>query len=62
MSDNRPPETETDEQWIERVSKLPGVIVYRNPNPVPYDPDQSIHVREGITVDEILGRYDDDDE
>ena len=43
------------------MSKIPGVVIYRNPNPVPYVPDPSIRVREGITVKEILG-YDDDEE
>jgi hypothetical protein len=57
MSENEPPEAETREQWLERVSMLPGVIVHHNPNPVPWVPPDDVRVNPGVTVKDILG-YD----
>jgi hypothetical protein len=59
MSERPPAWVKDAKSRLEWVSKMPGVIVHRNPNPVPYVPD--IRVREGVTVSDILG-WDEDDE
>lgn len=58
MSSQQPPDRETPEERFERISKMTGVIVHRNPNPVRFIPDPSIRVREGLTIREIFGRDD----
>jgi hypothetical protein len=62
MSATRPPERETPEERFERISKLPGVVVHYNPNPEPWQSPTDIRVREGVTVRDILGRDDGEDE
>lgn len=60
MSMQPPPINETAEERFERISKMPGVIVHRRVGPPqPFIP--TLRVREGLTVREILG-YDDDED
>lgn len=62
MSNLIPPNEETSQEKLERISKWPGVVVHINPDPKPFVPDQEFRVREGLTAREILGRDEDDDE
>ena len=48
------------EAWRERVRHLPGVVVHRTPNPVPFVPD--IRVINVKHIDELIGDDESDDE
>jgi hypothetical protein len=61
VSTQNPPDRETPEERLERISKWPGVIVHRRVGPpVPFVP--TLRVNPGVTVEDILGRDDDDDD
>ena len=62
MSLYESPPNETAEQRLERIRKWPGVVIHIHPNPKPFVPDPEFRVREGLSVRELLGRDDDDDE
>ena len=62
MDQPPPSQRETAEQRLERFSKMPGVVVHRNPNPIPWEPPTDIWVNEGVTVRDILGRDDDEED
>lgn len=52
---------ETAEQRSERFSKMPGVLVHRNLDPITWKPSTDIWVNEGVTVRDIPGRDDGED-
>jgi len=60
MDQQPPSQRETTERMLERFSKMPGVVVHRNPNPIPWELPTDIWVNEGVTVRDILGRDDED--
>jgi hypothetical protein len=63
LSQDMPPRTETSQELRARIAKIPGIIVHRRIGPPqPWVPDPLLRVREGLTVKEILGYDDEDDE
>lgn len=61
MDQPPPPERETPEQRLERISKMPGVIVHRNPNPTPWEPPTDIRVINVTDINQLTGDDADDE-
>jgi hypothetical protein len=63
VSGTLPPDDESLDEELERLSRRPGLIVRHNPNPPAWEPPTDIHVINVTNINELTGDdWDETDE